>query len=312
MASEQDSLQQKLERLSIASSNIRENSIREDFPELLSILLLDQTKSNNRFRKNIIWSTDEYQKYGEKVYAPTAEILPHLITGYMEEVIKPRALKSADERKGRTKAKAEVFTPTWVVKKQNDEVDQAFQEDDLETYVGRTWLEITCGEGPYIASRYDMETGLVIPLEERVGFLDRKLYRINQEIDDKAEWQDLVEKAYQACYGFEWSGDSLFLARENLLYTYRDYYVEKWQEPLIYPLLKEIAGIISYNLFQMDGLTYTIPLSEKREKVTEVQLSLFDDEVVEDKWSIIPGKRAKVMNWKTGKKEFFDKGVGKS
>jgi hypothetical protein len=35
----------------------------------------------------------------------------------------------------------------------------------------------------------------------------------------------------------------------------------------IYGLFEEIAKIISYNVFQMDGLTYTVPLSEKREKI---------------------------------------------
>jgi hypothetical protein len=70
-----------------------------------------------------------------------------------------------------------------------------------------------------MATRYDMGTGEIIPLAERVGFIDRKLSRINAEVTDKAEWQRLVELAYKASYGFEWNGDSLLLARENLLYT---------------------------------------------------------------------------------------------
>ncbi len=71
-----------------------------------------------------------------------------------------------------------------------------------------------------MVSRYVMETGELIPIEDRVGFVDRKLRRNNKEVSDEAEWQRLVELAYQSSYGFEWSGDSLLLARENLLYTY--------------------------------------------------------------------------------------------
>ena len=84
----------------------------------------------------------------------------------------PRALKAISLQKKRTKTKAEVFTPTWIVKKQNDVVDDDYKSDDLETYTRRKWLEITCGEAPYMATRYDMETGEVIPLVERVGFVD--------------------------------------------------------------------------------------------------------------------------------------------
>ena len=107
----------------------------------------------------------------------------------------PRALKSREQQKERTKSKAEVFTPTWIIKKQNDALEQDYLNDDVETYVRRKWLEISCGEAPYMATRYDMATGQTIPLAERVGFVDRKLKRINADIDDKAEWQRLVEEA---------------------------------------------------------------------------------------------------------------------
>ena len=44
-----------------------------------------------------------------------------------------------------------------------------------ERYVDSRRLEITCGEAPYLVSRYDAETGEVIPIRERIGLLDRKL-----------------------------------------------------------------------------------------------------------------------------------------
>lgn len=293
----------------ISSTDILENTIRETMPAILDILLIDRTTSTPKTKKNIIWANDNYSQFGHTSYAATAQMKPVLVTGKMIQVIMPRALKSRELQKERTKSKAEVFTPTWIVKKQNDEVDKDYQNDELEVYVKRRWLEITCGEGPYMATRYDMETGEVIPLDERVGFVDRKLKRINVEVEDKAEWQRLVEEAYKASYGFEWSGDSLLLARENLLYTYRDYYFAKWLEEPLYGLFEDIAKIISYNIFQMDGLKYIIPLSEKREKVVNYQMSLFDDEEPEEEWIIKPGKRVKLMNWETNKMEFFDKGV---
>lgn len=293
-------------------ADISENVIREKMPEILDILLMDRTTSTPKRPKNIIWANDNYIKYGRRAYAAKAQIKAELVVGVMEKVIIPRALKSNVMQKSRTRSKAEVFTPVWIVKKQNDTVNDTYKSDDLEKYARRKWLEITCGEAPYMTTRYDMETGKMIPLSERVGFVDLKLTRINKEITDKAEWQRLVELAYKASYGFEWNGDSLLLARENLLYTYRDYYFEKWQEEPLHGLFEKIAMIISYNVFQMDGLNYTVPLTEKKEKVTTTQLSfdLFgDEEDQEEKWEIKPGKRVKIMNWDLNKMEFFDRGV---
>lgn len=249
-----------------------EFNIRSQKPQqLLEILLLDRTKSSTNKPQNIIWANDNYKEYDAVSYAAQAQIRPDLITAKQSSLIMPRALKAAALQKKRTKTKAEVFTPTWIVKKQIEAAGSDYKDDDLKTYVSRKWLEITCGEAPYMATRYDMETGKPIPLAERCGFVDRKLARINAEVKDKAEWQYLVELAYQSSYGFEWNGDSLLLARENLLYTYRDYYIKKWKEQPIPILLKAIATIISYNVFQMDGLTYTIPHSQTKVKKKFVQ-----------------------------------------
>ena len=287
------------------TSDIQENELLIKFPQILDILLIDRTSSKPSRKRNIIWANDNYSKYGRN-YTATAQIKPDLITGQMGGIIKPRALKTANMQKKRTKSKAEVFTPTWIVKKQNDILEEVYKNDDLPTYVSRKWLEITCGEAPYMATRYDMETGELIPLRQRQGFVDRKLAKINAKVDDKAEWQYLVEQAYKSSYGFEWNGDSLLLARENLLFTYRDYYLDKWkQEPSIH-LFESIAKIISYNVFQMDGLKYIIPLSEKHEKIVMQQLSMFEEEA-EEQWLIRAGKRVRIMNWDTNKMEYFDK-----
>ena len=294
----------------VSLPDVIEEDIRLQMPKILEILLLDRTTSSSKHALNIIWANDNYKEFGAEAYAASAQIRPELITGNRGKLIMPRALKTAELQKKRTKTKAEVFTPTWIVKKQNDAVDADYIADDLEVYTRRKWLEIACGEAPYMATRYDMETGEIIPLAERQGFIDRKLSRINAEVTDKAEWQRLVELAFKASYGFEWNGDSLLLARENLLYTYRDYYVEKWREIPTYGLFEVIATIISYNVFQMDGLTNTIPLSETRERAQQYQLTLFDlDGPEKEEWITVPGKRVRIMNWDINKMEFFDKGI---
>ena len=293
----------------ITSPDVSENAIREQMPEILDLLLVDRTSSTAKKAKNIIWANNNYTSLGDEDYSPRSQITPDLITGKNGHIIMPRALKSLSIRKERTRTKAEVFTPTWIVKKQNDAVDANYKNDDLETYVKRTWLEVTCGEAPYMASRYDMDTGELIKLSERVGFLDRKLTKINLAVTDKAEWQRLVEEAYKSSYGFEWSGDSLLLARENLLYTYRDYYFDKWGDEPVYGLFKDIATIISYNVFQMDGIKYTIPLSDKKEKRPKQQMSLFNETDSESTWVDVPGKRVKIMDWTKNKMQFFDKDV---
>lgn len=292
-----------------SAANVVEFDIRTQEPQIFEILLLDRTTSSINRPKNIIWANDNYKEYDAIAYAPTAQMKAELIIGESKHLIMPRAQKAAALQKNRTKTKAEVFTPTWIVKIQNDAAESDYKDDDLRTYVSRKWLEITCGEAPYMATRYDMETGKLIPLAERCGFVDRKLARINAEVKDKAEWQCLVELAYQSSYGFEWNGDSLLLARENLLYTYRDYYIKKWKKQPIPILLKAIATIISYNVFQMDGLTFTIPLSQTKVKRKIVQAFLPLDgssEPETDEWEITQGMGVKIMNWDTLEMELFE------
>lgn len=187
-----------------------------------------------------------------------------------------RSKKSKELKKARTKQKAEVFTPIWIVAKQNDAVDANYINDDIDTYVCRTWLEITCGEGPYITTRYDMEDGSYVQLPDRKGFLDRKLERINKEVNDAELWVNYVIKALQSSYGFEWAGDSLYLCRLNILATVMDYYYAKfdlWPNEL---MIDKITSVIVYNFFQMDGLKYVVPNTDIRTKVMDWSDNTFD------------------------------------
>lgn len=285
--------------------NISENNLRDKMSSIFNILLIDRTKSTKRCIKNIIWANENYIKYDAEKYSANSEIKFELITGKYDNIIQPRALKAAQLQKKRTRTIAEVFTPMEILKQQNDEIDKNYHNDNLETYTKKTWIEITCGEAPYIATRYNVITGKLIGLDERVGFLDRKLRKINKECNIKDKWKDLVKEAYKASYGFEWNGDSLLLARENLLYTYFDYYNDKWNEEPLLEEIEEIAIIISYNIFQMDGLKCIIPLSDI-DTTKKEQLNLFNKiEKINNQTQSKKGQYVKIMNWRENKTEFF-------
>lgn len=227
---------------------------------------------NNNTNRNIVWATENYQYQG---FMPQDEISIEDVA-----IIQPRIQKERKIQLKRTKEKAEVFTPTTVVHQQVDEVIENFIDN---RFINSTWLEITCGEAPYITSRYDVTSGRFIECDQRVGFLDKKLNLVSKSILEKNQWMECVQKIYQKTYGYEFHGDSLLLARENLLLTFIDYYKEKFNE---YPDTQEIeiiADIISKNIIQADGLTGFVPFSEVKVIPKLQQLSLFDDieEVVE-------------------------------
>ena len=254
--------------------------INELSAEVLDTLLLDQTTG-----KNIFWATHDYEVLGSD-YGYYSEILPRLITGEHGMVILPRVLKSREQQTDRVKDMAEVFTPSWVVKMMVDYV-----EIDISTLS----LELTCGEAPFLVSRYDATTGEPIAIGERMGVLDRKLRTINEQALNDEEWLSQVRLAFQSTYGYEWQGDSLLLARENLLYTFVDHYEARFGYAPGMPLLQEFAEIISWNLWQMDGLTYCIP-REKTEEPVQAQLSFFDETSAK-----APAPLCKIKDWQKGK-----------
>ena len=260
-------------------TDIHENDIQQQSPELLSQLLFDHTTG-----RNLLWCTHDYEHLGEN-YGFNDEILPELITGEHGMVIRPRVLKTKEEQTDRVKDMAEVFTPSWVVKMMVDNV-----EFDFDTCC----MELTCGEAPFLVSRYDATTGDPIAIGERVGILDRKLRLINDQQLGDEDWLTQVKQAFQSTYGYEWQGDSLLLARENMLYTFVDYYEARFGTTPDITLLKEFAETISWNLWQMDGLSYRIP-REKKNEPTQTQFSLFDDTPVE-----APAPLCIIKDWQRG------------
>lgn len=264
--------------------DVKENALYFLDPVILDTLLLDRTT-----RKNIIWATDDYASLGEQ-YSADQEILPICITGLFGNTIRPRSNKSKAEQSVRIRDKAEVFTPSWVCNCQNNLVDNAwfgrsdvFNKETEKAWVthyekitfpddkGKSWqdyvkenrLEITCGEAPYLASRYDAVTGEIILVKDRIGLLDRKLRIVSENVDEETEWLAWAKRAVQSVYGFEWQGDNVLLARENLLFTVMDFYEEKFHKTLAKNIkyLGEIARVLSWNIWQMDGLKFVVPNS---------------------------------------------------
>ncbi|QQS60479.1 restriction endonuclease [Candidatus Falkowbacteria bacterium] len=289
--------------------DILENTLRRT-GNLLDVLLLDRTS-----KKNIIWATDSYEKYG-KEFSPKLCIAPVLVSGKFGLLIQPRAAKSLEEQRKRTKDKAEVFTPLKIVDHINKAVEnQPPNKNNWQEYISEIKLEITCGEAPFIVSRYNptAHTRKLISLNKRVGFLDKKLKIVSKYCQNKNEWIFWAKEAFKASYGYEWQGDNVLLARENLLYTFIDYYKAKFKRPPTLKTQEEVAEIISWNIFQMDGLKYTIPMSCHHEnKVIRGEWTLFEKtpDIVKiyecegcryDLPHKHNGKYVKIMDWSNNK-----------
>ncbi|MGM9847269.1 MAG: restriction endonuclease subunit M [Muribaculaceae bacterium] len=290
--------------------DIREDDIRHRSPELLATLLKDHTMSRVKGKDwNIFWATSDYEQLGDG-FRYNDQILPENITGKYGNVVQPRTCKDRQTQISRSRDKAEVFTPSWICNAQNNLIDGAWferegvfnTENDDKTWTvnteritfpeGKTWkdyvcenrLEITCGEAPYLASRYDTVTGEFIPIERRIGLLDRKLRVVNENCDTTTEWLEAAKDAYKSTFGYEWQGDSLLIARETLLYTFIEYYRNKFGNEPPEDSIEYVAYIISWNLWQMDGQKAVVPNSCTMQKKQKKNLtpSLFGDDTEEE------------------------------
>ncbi len=260
-----------------------EDELQRLCPEAFLLLLKDHTTD-----RNIFWATGDYEELG-KGYESASPIVPELITGEHGNVITPRVLKNRAIQMERVRDKAEVFTPSWICNAQNNLIDEAWfgrkdvfnQENEDRTWRtikrripfaktrGKTWrdyvrdtrLEITCGEAPYLVSRYDSVTGEQIALEDRIGLLDRKLRVVSENTPryDSTNWLQWAQTAYMNTYGYEWQGDSLLIARENLFITFIEYFYAKFHRLPQKKSMNYMAYIISWNLWQMDGLKFGLP-----------------------------------------------------
>ena len=274
--------------------NLQDSLVQACLPTLLK----DKTT-----KKNIVFATDSYAALGDEFHAECEINLPLLVSLDLQ----PRILKSREEQAQRTKSKAEVFTPAWLCCKMNNHCDDEWfgvtdvfnhmegetweptiqsiefpEGKDWKQYVDSRRLEITCGEAPYVVSRYDTATGEPINIKKRVGILDRKIRVVNENTFDKESWLKWALRAFQSVYGYECQGDSLLIARINMLLTFIEYYKDRFgEDPADKDLLsycKAIANVIAWNFWQMDGLTGCMPYFEVEPVGEPQQLSLFDTE----------------------------------
>lgn len=268
--------------------------------DVLDLLLQDKST-----KKNIIWATDTYEDLGEgfadkaQMDAGTLLRRPYLI--------RPRIQKSQEEQTQRTRKKAEVFTPAWLCNRMNNFCDDDWfrrngvfntengdhtwtvpegkiefpKNNKWQHYVDSRRLEITCGEAPYLVSRYDVSKGeLIVPPIRRIGILDRKLRIVGENTDTYEEWLKWTIRAFEASYGYEYQGDNVLIARINLLLTFTDYYEERWERKPDGKLLQQMANKIAWNIWQMDGLKGTVPLGKPYEEFK--QMTLFEMIGMED------------------------------
>lgn len=246
----------------------------------LNILLQDKTT-----RKNIIFATDIYNLYSIDAKTRVTEKTLQIIS------LQPRVEKSIEEKAERTKTKAEVFTPSWIVNQMNNFCDEDWfgrkavfntenedrtwttSEEKIQFPEGQSWqdyvklrrLEITCGEAPFVVSRYDPATGQEISVKDRVGFLDRKLRVVSENTETEEEWLKWGTKALQSSYGYEYQGDNLVIARINVLDSLCEYRDQKFGGKTNKKQIREWAKIIAWNFWQMDGFTGCIPFGKIRE-----------------------------------------------
>ena len=285
--------------------------------DVLTILLRDKTT-----KQNIIWATDAYESYGPE-FTDRSHISKSAITGPFSIVLQPRISKTLEEQQERTRKKAEVMTPVWLCNKMNNYADeQWFGKKDIFNFENeaehtwtvnenrvpfdekRTWkayvdsrrLEITCGEAPYLVSRYDATTGeLILPPLRRIGMLDRKLRVVDENAQNNDEWLKWALRAFQSCYGYEYQGDNLLIARINLIMTFEDYFRERMELDPDEKQLKQFANVIACNIWQMDGLKDTVPLGKPHEEYH--QMSIFDMfEEPEQGYVALP---CKIKNWRS-------------
>lgn len=285
---------------------------------VLDLLLQDKST-----KKNIIWATDTYEEYGEgftdKVQMDANVLLRRT------DIIRPRIQKSLEAQAQRTRKKAEVFTPAWLCNRMNNHCDEDWfgrtgifnteNEDHTwivterkiefpkrkkwQHYVDSRRLEITCGEAPYLVSRYDVSTGeLIVPPIRRIGMLDRKLRIVNENTYTYEDWLKWAIRAFEASYGYEYQGDNVLIARINLLLTFLDYYEERWERLPDEKLLQQMANKIAWNIWQMDGLKDTVPLGKPYEEYK--QMSLFDIFGIEDENGDTPeAVPCRIFNWRS-------------
>ena len=111
--------------------------------------------------------------------------------------------------------------------------------------------------------------------------LDRKLRIVSENTKDSKDWILWAKIALRATYGFEWQGDNLLLAREALFFTFEEHYIAQFGEKKFNQykmrMMPGAAYIISWNVWQMDGLIFGLPGHTPKELSSEEKKRIIQD-----------------------------------
>ena len=172
--------------------------------EILCLLLKDMST-----KKNIIFATDDYDDLDKKI-SFKSNMTKNLVLDYKKYIIRPRVMRTSDEKSKRTRDKAEVFTPSWLCNYMNNQLDEewfgrknVFNESTNEKWTikknnikfpkNNTWkdyiklkkIEITCGD-------MYMKSGLYIAEIVKRLYNSKKMKEIYK--DDKERLIHIFEK----------------------------------------------------------------------------------------------------------------------
>ena len=106
---------------------------------LVGRLLQDKTT-----RKNILFASDSYAGYGAG-YRDDSQMTEGVLLGFDSCDIQPRVYKAAAEQTERTRKRAEVFTPAWIVNQMNNHCDAEWfgRADVFNHQEGQVWTVST-------------------------------------------------------------------------------------------------------------------------------------------------------------------------
>ena len=292
--------------------NIRDDITRLDRAGLLDGLLADRTTGGR-----LLWGTDALSDRGEG-FQREDELRPSRLTGVWEGSVETRARRDFEGQSGPLPVHADPFTPTAVVRDMVDRLDadwvgrrEGYYKIDIDSgkiyfpkrrnwrqYADSRRIEIACGEAPFLAGRYDAVSGETVPLDRRTAILDRKLRGVSENAAHEQEWMEWARRAFLSVYGYEYRGDRLLIARVNLLASYGEYFRERWGKPPDPEAEREIAEIITWNLWQMDGLTERIPGLLEPEAFHQISLDEYLDGDIRRR---DPRPPCRIRNWKNGR-----------
>lgn len=252
---------------------------------VLDRLLMDKTTGDH-----ILWATDRYEKHGQ-IYDALFEILPQTLLDINRVKIGPKALGRLTDPGSRNELDSPKTIPLWAINRVLNLQDEVwfecadvfntetvrswissadrmdFGKKRWDKYVERSILEPESEEAEFLVTRYDPETGDVLPVEKRVGALDRKLRVVCENTEREEDWIEWALYALESVYGYAFAGDAVMISRCLLLLSFADWYEAVWHKRASKRLLQDAAKKIAWNFWQMDPETGRVPYGHPESRI---------------------------------------------